>query len=65
MQIGRAAMINLELLVNVKSGCTLNSRVGTINCTKTSIGGRLLRADLLAPPTRLDTVFSHVLIWLT
>ena len=53
-------MINLELLVNAKTGRTTNSLVGTIDCTKTSIGGRLLRTNLLAPPTRLDTITARL-----
>lgn len=56
----RATMINLELLVNAKTGRTTNSLVGTIDCTKTSIGGRLLRTNLLAPPTRLDTITARL-----
>ena len=60
MNIDRATMINLELLINAKTGRTMNSLVGTIDCTKTSVGGRLLRTNLMAPPTRLDTINARL-----
>ena len=60
MQIDRTTMANLELLVNAKTGRTSNSLVGTIDCTKTSVGGRLLRTNLMAPPTRLDTIHARL-----
>ncbi len=60
MSIDRATMVNLELLVNSKTGRTANSLVGTIDCTKTSMGGRLLRTNLMAPPTRLDTINARL-----
>ena len=60
MSIDRATMVNLELLVNSKTGRTANSLVGTIDCTKTSMGGRLLRTNLMAPPTRLDTIYARL-----
>jgi len=60
MSIDRSSMVNLELLVNSKTGRTANSLVGTIDCTKTSVGGRLLRTNLMAPPTRLDTIHARL-----
>ena len=60
MNIDRTSMGNLELLVNARSGRTVNSLVGTIDCTKTSVGGRLLRTNLMAPPTRLDTIQARL-----
>ena len=60
MNIDRTTMANLELLVNAKTGRTTNSLVGTIDCTKTSVGGRLLRTNLMAPPTRLDTIHARL-----
>jgi len=60
MNIDRSTMVNLELLVNAKTGRTLNSLVGTIDCTKTSVGGRLLRTNIMAPPTRLDTINARL-----
>jgi len=60
MNIDRTTMSNLELLVNAKTGRTANSLVGTIDCTKTSVGGRLLRTNLMAPPTRLDTIQARL-----
>ena len=60
MNIDRSTMVNLELLVNAKTGRTANSLVGSIDCTKTSVGGRLLRTNLMAPPTRLDTINARL-----
>eukprot|EP00804_Cyclotella_cryptica_P011454 CCRYP_016393-RB/>CCRYP_016393-RB protein AED:0.23 eAED:0.23 QI:109/1/1/1/0.6/0.5/6/1021/1134 len=60
MNIDRATMTNLELLVNAKTGKTQNSLVGSIDCTKTSVGGKLLRTNLMAPPTRLDTIHARL-----
>ncbi|KAL7533091.1 hypothetical protein ACHAXR_005033, partial [Thalassiosira sp. AJA248-18] len=60
MTIDRSTMVNLELLVNAKTGRTANSLVGTVDCTKTSVGGRLLRTNLMAPPTRLDTINARL-----
>ena len=60
MNIDRSTMTNLELLVNAKTGKTANSLVGTIDCTKTSVGGRLLRTNMMAPPTRLDTINARL-----
>jgi DNA mismatch repair protein MSH4 len=60
MNIDRATMTNLELLVNAKTGKTQNSLVGSIDCTKTSAGGKLLRTNLMAPPTRLDTIHARL-----
>ena len=47
-------------MVNSKTGRTANILVGTIDCTKTSVGGRLLRTNLMAPPTRLDTINARL-----
>jgi DNA mismatch repair protein MSH4 len=60
MNMDRATMVNLELLVNAKSGKTAHSLVGSIDCTKTSVGGKLLRTNLMAPPTRLDTIHARL-----
>ncbi|KAL9191169.1 hypothetical protein ACHAXT_000875 [Thalassiosira profunda] len=60
MNLDRATMANLELLTNARTGRTANSLVGTIDCTKTSVGGRLLRTNLMAPPTRLDTINARL-----
>ncbi|KAL7469012.1 hypothetical protein ACHAXS_010571 [Conticribra weissflogii] len=60
MNIDRSTMTNLELLVNAKTGRTTSSLLGTIDCTKTSVGSRLLRTNLMAPPTRLDTINSRL-----
>jgi DNA mismatch repair ATPase MutS len=53
-------MTNLKLLVNAKTGKVANSLVGTLDCTKTLIEGRLLHTNLMAPPTRLDTINARL-----
>ena len=60
MNMDRATMTNLELLVNAKTGKAMHSLVGSIDCTKTSVGGKLLRTNLMAPPTRLDTIHARL-----
>jgi len=60
MHIDRSTMANLELLVNARTGKVANSLMGTLDCTKTSVGGRLLRTNLMAPPTRLDTINARL-----
>lgn len=60
MSIDRSTMANLELLVNTRTGKVANSLVGTVDYTKTSVGGRLLRTNLMAPPTRLDTINARL-----
>jgi DNA mismatch repair protein MSH4 len=60
MNMDRATMTNLELLVNAKTGKMGHSLVGSVDCTKTSVGGKLLRTNLMAPPTRLDTIHARL-----
>jgi DNA mismatch repair ATPase MutS len=60
MSIDRWTMTNLELLINLKTGKVANSLVGTLDCTKTLVGGRLLHTNLMAPPTRLDTINARL-----
>jgi DNA mismatch repair protein MSH4 len=56
MRMDRATACTLELLVNSKTGTTHNSLIGSIDCTKTVVGSRLLRTNLIAPPTRIATI---------
>ena len=60
MVIDRATLSQLELLVNAKTGKARNSLIGTIDSTKTTVGSRLLRMNLMAPPTRTDTINSRL-----
>ncbi|GKY95414.1 hypothetical protein MPSEU_000502900 [Mayamaea pseudoterrestris] len=60
MMIDRASLWQLELLVNCKTGKSRNSLVGTIDLTKTTVGARLLRTNLMAPPTSTDTINSRL-----
>ena len=60
MVIDRSTLMQLELLANARSGKTKISLVDTINHTKTSVGNRLLRTNLMSPPTRIDTITSRL-----
>uniref|UniRef100_A0A7S3L9I9 DNA mismatch repair proteins mutS family domain-containing protein n=1 Tax=Amphora coffeiformis TaxID=265554 RepID=A0A7S3L9I9_9STRA len=60
MAIDRSTLLQLELLVNSKSGKTKHSLIGTIDKTKTVVGGRLLRTNLMMPPTQVDTINSRL-----
>jgi DNA mismatch repair protein MSH4 len=60
MAIDRSTLLQLELLVNSKTGKVRDSLIGTIDCTKTTVGSRLLRTNLMSPPTRADTINSRL-----
>jgi DNA mismatch repair protein MSH4 len=54
--IDRSTMLQLELLVNAKTGKARESLIGTMDCTKTAVGSRLLRSNLMSPPARAATI---------
>jgi len=60
MVIDTSSMIHLELLANARTGKVTHSLIGTIDCTKTSVGSRLLRSSLIAPPTRIATINARL-----
>lgn len=60
MMIDRTTQWQLELLVNSKTGKAQPSLMATIDKTKTAVGSRLLRANLMAPPTRIDTIEARL-----
>lgn len=60
MAIDRATLLQLELLVNAKTGKSKDSLVSSIDCTKTTVGTRLLRTSLMAPPCRSDTINARL-----
>ena len=60
MSIDRSTLLQLELLINAKTGKTRNSLVSTIDCTRTTVGSRLLRTTLMAPPCRSDTINARL-----
>lgn len=60
MEIDRSTILQLELLSNAKTGRTQNSLIGSIDRTKTTVGGQLLRTTLMAPPSRLDTINARL-----
>ena len=56
MVIDRRTAINLELISNARSGSQKDSLFGAINYTKTVVGARLLRSEILRPSTDLATL---------
>jgi DNA mismatch repair ATPase MutS len=60
MTMDRSTVLQLELLVNSKTGKIKDSLIGTIDCTKTTVGSRLLRTNLMSPPMRVDTVNARL-----
>jgi DNA mismatch repair protein MSH4 len=60
MIIDRTTQWQLELLVNSKTGKARPSLMATIDKTKTGVGSRLLRTNLMAPPTRIDTIEARL-----
>jgi MutS domain III len=56
LMIDRSTMLQLELLVNAKTGKARESLIGMMDCTKTAVGSRLLRTNLMSPPARSDTI---------
>ena len=60
MEIDRSTLLQLELLVNAKTGKAKNSLVGTVDKTKTTVGSRLLRTNLMSPPTEVETINARL-----
>ncbi len=57
MAIDQNTISHLELLANAQTGKNKNSLIGTIDCTKkTNVGSRLLRSNLMSPPTGIATI---------
>jgi DNA mismatch repair protein MSH4 len=60
MVIDRNTLLNLELLSNARTGNQNNSLLGSIDSCKTSVGSRLLRRTLMAPPTQVSTINARL-----
>lgn len=60
MEIDRSTMLQLELLMNSKTGKVKDSLIGMMDSTKTTVGSRLLRTNLMSPPTRTDTINTRL-----
>ena len=60
MEIDRSTLLHLELLVNSKTGKAKNSLIGTVDKTKTTVGSRLLRSNLMSPPTEIETITARL-----
>ena len=44
----------------MQTGRKTNLLIATIDCTKTDVGGQLLRSNFMAPPTRVDTINARL-----
>lgn len=60
LSIDRRSAINLELISNSKSGSQKSSLYGSINFTKTRVGSRFLKSNLLRPSTDLLTIQTRL-----
>eukprot|EP01035_Chromulina_nebulosa_P021418 gene21418-27744_t len=60
MNLDRRTAINLELICNAKTGKQKESLFGVINNTKTVIGERLLRSNILRPSTDKVTIDTRL-----
>lgn len=60
MNLDRRTAINLELICNAKTGKQKESLFGVINNTKTVIGERLLRSNILRPSTDKVTINTRL-----
>lgn len=45
-----STVVNLEMLRNIRSAHSQHTLFGILNSTKTRMGARLLRANILQPP---------------
>eukprot|EP01135_Chromosphaera_perkinsii_P001208 Nk52_evm7s162 gene=Nk52_evmTU7s162 len=56
MLIDSRTVKNLELIHNLRETKSFNSLFGMMNHTKTPMGSRLLRSNIIQPPTSLETI---------
>jgi DNA mismatch repair protein MSH4 len=59
MTIDRSSATELELVVNARSGNQQCSLFGVMNRTKTAVGARLLRSNILNPCTDVPTILER------
>ena len=62
MDVDKSTLMALEVLTNAYTGKSKGHSclISTIDCTKTSVGGRLLRSQLMAPPCRRETIEARL-----
>jgi DNA mismatch repair protein MSH4 len=60
MTIDRSSILQLELLVNAKTAKVANSLIGCIDRTKTTVGSRLLRSNLMSPSSSIGTIQTRL-----
>lgn len=58
--IDRTTLAQLEVLINLKNGKGKQSLVGAIDHTKTQVGSRLLRTNLMFPPSQIATIEARL-----
>ena len=59
LSIDRNTAMNLELISEIRSGNQKDSLYGAINMTKTVVGARLLKSNILRPLTDISTLESR------
>jgi DNA mismatch repair protein MSH4 len=59
MDIDRSTIMQLELLTS-STGKSRGSFFSAIDCTRTTVGNRLLRSTIMAPPCRLPTIHARL-----
>lgn len=60
MTVDRSTILQLELLVNAKTAKVTNSLIGCIDRTKTTVGSRLLRSNLMSPSSSIGTIQTRL-----
>jgi DNA mismatch repair protein MSH4 len=61
MDIDRATIVQLELLASTRPGKGKQaSLIAAMDCTKTSVGNRLLRSTIMSPPCRMATIQARL-----
>ncbi len=60
MTVDRSSILQLELLVNAKTAKVANSLIGCIDRTKTTVGSRLLRSNLMSPSSSIGTIQTRL-----
>jgi DNA mismatch repair protein MSH4 len=59
MDMDRSTMVQLELLTS-SIGKSRGSFFSAIDCTRTTVGNRLLRSTIMAPPCRIATIHARL-----
>jgi DNA mismatch repair protein MSH4 len=60
LNIDRRSALNLELISNAKTGSQRSSLFGAVNLTKTKVGERYLKSNILRPLTDITTIETRL-----